>query len=308
MRWFRVSAKTSGASAGTPLLAATLVLAACSGSPATLGQPRIGPLPIIRDAASIRLPLDRYMLADADVLTVDRARRSLEQQCLARYLPDSPLGAAGDTVPAAASSRLLDYLDPGQAARYGYHSPGSPPAPGAHPGELPTSLAAQITAIFNGTVAVFHGMTVPPGGCAGQAGEILMRGVRNPGFDVRILVLGASHAAMNDSRVRATFAAWSSCMARSGFTFPTPMAAAGNPAWDRHGLDMKNLSPDTGPEVRTAVADTRCRDSTQLYGIVYAVVAAYQVRVIAAQRPQLDAGKRDTDTLLVNAKTALHHL
>ena len=75
-----------------------------------------------------------------------------------------------------------------------------------------------------------------------------------------------------DSRIRAADRLWSRCMARRGFSYASPAAAAGH-RWP------KSPSP---AEIATASADVSCKTRTNLLNTWLAVETAYQQALIGA--------------------------
>jgi hypothetical protein len=122
--------------------------------------------------------------------------------------------------------------------------------------------------------SVVAGLPVPTGGCIGEADRTLTGSLSTAdlrrGSDLQASSFAQSRV---DSRVRAVFQAWSSCLERSGYRYADPLAAAADPAFtgpaDQHQLDV-------------ATADIACKASTNLVGVWFSVEAAYEARAIAA--------------------------
>jgi hypothetical protein len=90
--------------------------------------------------------------------------------------------------------------------------------------------------------------------------------------------LGMWEKAQSDPRVIRGFKAWSACMRQAGYSYPTPLTAAGDQRW---------AGAISQAEIQTAVADVRCKQRTDLIGIWFSVESGYENASIQANIQQL---------------------
>ncbi|QKW35900.1 hypothetical protein HUT06_19205 [Actinomadura sp. NAK00032] len=248
----------------------------------------------VGDVAALTLPLDAYRTSPAQRKTVQRAEKKLVTACLRRY------GVAfdvGDPAPPPFSQNARRYglADEERAGRLGYSSPEiskRPPRP-----DLPPRARE---AAWGDGPAKIHGRAVPEGGCVGEAGRTLNAGSRQSGTLGDRLAFTSLQRAAKDSRVRTAFAVWSRCMKRAGHSYATPRDANR----DRRFID----GPDhrvTRVEKATAVADVRCKHEARLIDIWASVEAAYQKRLIARHKTELDRERAANAARIGNANRVL---
>lgn len=97
------------------------------------------------------------------------------------------------------------------------------------------------------------------------------------------------HSAVDDPRVVAAYAAWSSCMKAEGYRYATPQEAIGDPSLVPETVKENGASVvrHSAAELAHATADVRCKTSTNLVGIAVTVQAAYDDLYIAGHRDAL---------------------
>jgi hypothetical protein len=308
-----IALAVSACSSGPPSAPAVRALGG-AGQLGLKAEPPLGPVPVINGPASMHLPLDPYFLAPGQILTVDAAERKAEQACIHRYLPRVALGTYGLPVLQGASSQPLVYLDPAQAARYGYHDP----VIGEEISEVNLETSPEALAVDDGNVAVVNGVRVPPGGCRTVGVDAVIGGIpssRVPTGNARQdTVAGIARiidqvVVQNDSRIIAVNRRWSSCMAGLGYDYLNPGAAVASRRWFLANVPMPKSQrpPITSTEVRTAVADVTCRSRAGLYGLYWAVAAAYQNSWLANGQNHSMAGaqQRADQLMLTRADTIL---
>jgi hypothetical protein len=111
------------------------------------------------------------------------------------------------------------------------------------------------------------------------------------------LGLRAHLLSRQDSRSRAVFSARSRCMRQTGSSYPDPMTANNDLAFATEEA--------TGTEVRTPVADVRCKRTVGVVEVWTAVEAAYQRQAIDAHHDQLELIRQAIQARLANARAVL---
>jgi hypothetical protein len=258
------------------------VLAGCSGN-----QENEVPTPQL---VQLTLPFDAYKWNPREQGTYELARRRLVGVCVTAQ-------GLAFTMPSNAELRALpDYYDNSRrygivgqdvAARFGYH--------------LPTDAAGQRRSRdidqWNKTVdsaqeAAIYG----DGGCYEQADRQLGQAV--PAADVDWLTTRSAEslatAKKADDVVQAT-TAWRACMAADGFDYPSPTDSLGDPRWN---IATGEVSAD---EVRVAVTDARCKESSGLLHTLQTTETAWQRQVIADNPERFRAIADQKQAMLANA-------
>lgn len=213
------------------------------------------------------LPIYAYELPPARQDLLTDAQLKLQAQCMSGF------GVAMQvrySVPAPTSDpRLRRYgvSDLQVAQRYGYHLGPSVRTDATNGDASTTSLSGQQLAVLKGTAAVApNGKPVPAGGCTAVAARRLGLGAARQNFEdvATATAMGSVSRIDADSFQKSLASAattpiladWGACMARSGYHFSSPIAAAG-------AADLSTAEP-TRAETEQAVADVRCKQSTGL--------------------------------------------
>jgi hypothetical protein len=308
-----IASAVSACSSGIPSVPAV-------GGPAGAGQlglkaePPLGRVPVVDGSAALHLPLDPYFLSPSQIVTVEAAERKAEQACIHRYLPGVALGTYGRPVLQGASSQPLEYLDPVQAARYGYHDP----TIDKEISEVSLEMGSQALAVDAGRAAVVNGLRVPSGGCRVVGVDTVIKGIPASllptGNANQDTIAGTARiidqmVTQNDSRAISANRKWSSCMAGFGYDYANPWAAANDKRWFLANVPAPKAQrpPITSTEVRAAAADVTCRSRVDLYSMYWAVAAAYQNEWLAnGQNHALaQAQERADQLMLTRADTIL---
>jgi hypothetical protein len=240
-------------------------------------EPPVAAIPAGVDVREWELPLDPYELSPPDRLTVSRAHLTLMADCLGRHGIDMEIPEPR-LIPGTRHERRYGLTDEGSAARHGYHVPEFTDRPPWREPALPDDIADD---------------------CVDWARHRLIRGVPDvpePHLAQK-LRLRAHALSREDSRVRAVFSAWSRCMRASGFSYPDPMAA-------NNDLVFAGEMP-TDTEIRTAVADVRCKRAVGVVEVWAAVEMAYQRQAIDAHHDQLELIRQAIQVRLANAQEVL---
>jgi hypothetical protein len=272
------------------LAAGGLIVAGCTGpdtgAPARQPEPAVS-VPAAGTGPAAALPLHRY-LPTREQETVSRdAEQAAFRQCMARLKFEIPAGPiAADTTDDQRDRYML--ADPAVAQARGYHPDEAEAAAQASVAPAPSRPPAHITAATGRGPSRVNGVEVPEGGCQGEVGARLdSAGDQSARQFVNDLQRMSWDRSLQDSRVRAVFQAWSACMAEAGFFYRTPRDANNDPAFN---------TPKASPEeIRTAVADVRCKQTTNLVGIWSAADVGYQQQAVAANQGRLDGIARDIE-------------
>ncbi|MDO0938924.1 hypothetical protein QQY66_47120 [Streptomyces sp. DG2A-72] len=270
----------------TALLALTAI-SSCSSSPKNENnsEPEIPAIPRIIAAASLRLPLQDYLLTDRQLRDLDQARVVLIDRCMRRfgfgYSVQQPTANYG---PRSATERRYGITDASDAAEHGYGLGNRDPALQKPPAKPRLGVDAQ-TVLFGKGRSSIKGLKVPDGGCVAQADQSL--GTTAPaGTDPGLaqqLSFQSFDRSKADSRVLKVTRAWSDCMAHSGYEYTDPLAPLADP-----GLSGSTSARTIG----TATTDIRCKKSTNLVGVWFAVESAYQKQLIDQNSEQLKGLKQ----------------
>ncbi|MFD8756434.1 hypothetical protein ACFV0O_36480 [Kitasatospora sp. NPDC059577] len=283
----------------------SLSVAGC-GSTATgaAAVPVIGPVPTITAVEQISRPIDRYLVTPQQVTTLQSAANELNEKCMREFgLPPVATGLIGFDDQALRYDRthapLYGFFDPAQAAVSGYDrvpaaAPGgpagssSPPSPEAMTVEHGVDQAGK-------AVSAYGGKSVPAGGCKGEGAR--GTGGALPLPDPQALPDHGPKVPTDDPRVRAVFAAWSSCMRAKGYRYATPqdvLADTGLLPTTREQDGVVSVR-HSAEELKQAVDDVACKLSTNLVGISLAVQSAYDTQYIEGHGPALDDYRRTVE-------------
>ncbi|MET9413395.1 hypothetical protein ABZY03_04245 [Streptomyces klenkii] len=272
----------------------------------------------MESAASHPLPIDPYLLTNAQADRLDAARRTLVERCMNRFgITYRPPDPATPFRPGTRTQYRYGVTDPGDAARYGFAPPGSPRTP-APPPAPPPSLSAEAGVVLTGTDDPkakpgssaakggqrVGGRTVPAGGCLGEARAVLRTDGAEAGGDAPVadrINAESFEKARRDPRVTGILAQWAACMKQRGFpSYADPLQASGDPAWRTEQPSAK--------EREAATADARCKKAHNVVGVWFTVDAAYQRQEIDRNAKELAAVKAGLAARQERAGAALGEL
>jgi hypothetical protein len=284
-------------------VAAVLPLAACTAGGAAhgrtdsdTGEPAVTTaIPALLDTAHLALPVERYVPTPDQVRLVDQARLRLIDRCMTRFGMRYQVALPRTAGAHNQLYRRYGITDARAAAVDGYgvaaDDPGRQPRP-----PKPKLGPEGETALFGKGRSTVRGITVPAGGCVGEANGILAASgppVANPTLGQN-LSAESFQRSQRDSRVLRGFAAWSGCMARDGYYYTDPLQPPADP----------QLGDGSGTEAtRIARADVACKQQTNLVGTWYTVESAYQQRMIEANQTALNTVRQSIDSQLAAART-----
>jgi hypothetical protein len=214
------------------------------------------------------LPVQRYLITASEAVEFQDAQDVLITQCMKgfgfTYVPQRPAPITGIDSDAANMSRRYGVSSLVTIDAYGYHAP---PAPAQAPpvDELTSLSVAEYEVLWghseksdSDTVTrTSSGVSIPSGGCMVESAQTFDRLTPTP-QQARLpgqINSDSFTRSQSDPRVVRVIAAWSKCMADSGYTVTSP-------------LDV--MAPFTGPlpasaaEIAEAKADLACKDRTRL--------------------------------------------
>ncbi|GAA1072222.1 hypothetical protein [Kitasatospora arboriphila] len=309
------------------LIALPLLLAGCASAgaepkPGTASPSRTDPVPSVSavpalDSANDRpLPLDGYLLNYEQQTQVEQAQAKLVTACMTRLgftfaFPASPRELRGSDAPTTRIDGRYGPQNAATMATWGYHPEGGVPAEKMQPRSAPAPKSREETIAQTGSSdpkqrfgpggQLVNGRKVPDHGCFGEANQRLTGAVDGQIGDPQTAVtlkFRTLSESQQDTRTRAAFARWSQCMKGSGFDYPDPVAAMGDPEWNRTPMP-------TPHEIRVAEADAGCRHEHNVVGIWYAVDYAYQQEAIAAEGKAMAEAKAGLETQVRAARQVL---
>ncbi|MEV0618228.1 hypothetical protein AB0I81_33230 [Nonomuraea sp. NPDC050404] len=237
-------------------------------------QPARPSVPAVPDPGSLRLPVDRYLLDDRQLILRAKAGQRFLSRCMRGFGVDFPehLTSQPARPRAAHVERRYGLADLRRAERTGYDldDRATPPKPSATlTSDQLTVLGGSAKGAAHRTVKTFRGKSLPEGGCAGE----LSRLFRDAHVDNKLLQridLAGFSSISRDARVKNAHAAWSACMKRRGFSYAEPLEPA-----------KRFIGAGTSPgEVATATADVTCKQATNTVGIAHSVDVETQTAMI----------------------------
>lgn len=301
------SATTSAPDPGAPSPTAAAVDSPSSASSS--------PAPTLAaDLPSFNFPLDAYELNGADLYTIEEAQFQLANDCMERFgFPTYTPPLNRDEMVAEqkeSEGRLYGIDSVSEAKSYGYMPP---VAIGSSQDDALPSQSTSYEFVFTGnktgniatppggwtSPGKFGGLTIPPGGCLGEARTKLWG---SPDSQIKDAVAqslrdGAYSESMADPKVQSLIAQWSACMAQQGYHYQSPL----EPKFNR----PDGSTPSTA-EVNTAVADVKCKKKLDLVEKWNAVNVERQQQAIEKNQLDLTDEKNKIQAALKKATTVLN--
>ncbi|MGI5164397.1 hypothetical protein ACQEU3_08590 [Spirillospora sp. CA-253888] len=254
--------------------------------------------------------MDAYELTVEQESTLRKAQTMLLNDCMRRFKfngqftapPLSPLGVA--------VQNRRQVLDEEQAKRSGYHrfsmSDGKSDT-GPERNGSPPAAARAVSDVMNGTVSSYLGSAVPAGGCVGEAQRKIVegapwpKGVQNDQASLGNFVSGlhgqAYQSTQADPRFQQVVKRWSDCMRRFGYAYRKPDDAVLDKRWRGAGVSQT--------EIKTAVADVRCKKEVNYVGAQAVLQAAYERKLADRNAEALRTVQRLNETRMKNAARVL---
>jgi hypothetical protein len=251
--------------------------------------PVIAKIPKLGTTDGLRLPIEAYRPTAAQQNVVDDAVEQVTGECMTQYgLTYTP--TTSNLPDVHETAREYGIGDLATARKYGYHSATQTFTDKSKDDSAPPQAAGQLLVLTGSSTgadttsgpnkATYHGKAIPDGGCSGLA-QRAVTGADDidPNSVPDSILVEMWKQSQSDTRVIAVIAAWSTCMKSAGFAYASPLDAPDDPAF-------------TGPtptahEITTAVADMRCKQSTNLIGVWFTVESAYETAAITQQSAQV---------------------
>lgn len=261
-----VARRARAALRGVSVLAATALVAGVAGCSSTQGQPDVPAAPATpRVSADIILPFDAYDVTPQVQRVENDAYRELVSRCAAGYGVDLAMPAA--EVPVETNARRYGLFDADRARTHGYVGT-TVFLDQVRAGEWRPSALQKY--VLTGESRPPGAPAVPAGGCARRSEQEL--GLPDATMaDVSAAGRSTFDQAAADPGVRAAEQRWSACLATQGLHYARTFDPSNQPWTQPRGSAL---------ELRTATADVRCKQTTNLVGAWLAAEAALQRRVI----------------------------
>ncbi|WP_329492673.1 hypothetical protein [Kitasatospora herbaricolor] len=237
--------------------------------------------------ATWKLPLEAYLPSKTEDDQLRRATNSLNQSCMAKagFADWKP----APELPKLGPKTLTDW-------RYGIHDQELSSKRGYHPDAAEQS--AYDEAMQKGAVSGLSGKAAETlDSCGSQSKQRIGGGDKTYGELAQRLSSDAGLRAKQQPEVTAAFKAWSGCMKQSGYSYKEPLDASDDPKFN--SKDVTRL------EVDTALADLKCRTSTNVAKIWYDAEVKLQKEAEEKNAPALRAERKELDSYIKNAATAL---
>lgn len=248
-------------------------------------------------AKGLVLPIDPYLETYPEVVSLQRAKNSVQRDCMARFGFDFSPPEPGIHPPAAYNAanmeRRYGISDPETAKTYGYAVPDDksgevvPYEPGSEAADLVFDRTAPEGKKAPGT---YQGKKIPAGGCRGESDRAV--GTFDEDLPSRINTQSWEKA-KQDPQVLDVNRKWSSCMKDKGYETATPLEAIERSyaPGGVSGADSKSM----------AVADVECKKSTDLVGVYFSTESRIQKATIEKHQLELDELKKSNETVIKKA-------
>lgn len=275
-----------------------------------VSAPSLSAVPILESVAGLTLPTEAYRPTANQRNTIAKAVSAKLAECMSQFGFVWALGAADLPAPNQVD-RLYGVADLAIAEQFGYHLPstdnGRPNVPRPNPSLSPTQLLV-LTGSTSGIAPAgsakspgsYRGKPIPAGGCSAQAHrDVLDADDIDPTRLADTITVGMWEKSKADPRVTAVVAEWSACMKESGYAYASPLDAGGDhPEWRK--------APTPGQaEVRAAVADVKCKQSTNLIGIWFTLESGYEQEAIQLHLDALNRIRQQWQTAAAKAAQVL---
>jgi len=263
-----------------------LAVTGCSGKTAA---PPLGEIPHVTSVDQLSRPIDSWLPTMGQVNSIIKATGVVAAQCMRNYGFDYHLDEKEvDPIAEIDRGETFGYFNPSTVGEKGYDAViiGTSTEVDAKPGE---------SVVFSGRdnkgapVKEYAGKSLPEGGCyrfaQNAVGDV-------PKFSPQELPDGGPKIPLTDPRLTSVIKSWSECMKVAGFSYGTPAEAFLDPRWRTRESGYKH----TSLEISVATADSNCKISSNLMGVVVALEAAYDLPYIKSHVSVLEALKRKCDS------------
>ncbi|MFE0379132.1 hypothetical protein ACFW1M_26915 [Streptomyces inhibens] len=288
-----MSLSRARAATALALLLATTACTALQTEPAPAGHSTAPPPSASRQAGQLTLPLDAYASTVAETHVVEDAQDILMRRCM------NDLGMEWKTLPRVDAQDIeppnLGRYGAGEAEaiRYGYHPRPDPPSVirRNRAWDEREALPAEVQRAAYGPSG--------KGGCLKTAQRQLVGSAAPPDYHAFNQLTGtALETSRRTPEVRDAVRTWHVCMAKAGFDYPDPLAAAVSERW--------RTAEPTPAERTTARADAACQRSTKVMTVWAAAETRIQRRLIQQNTGRLHEAKARKDRWLAAARRVLN--
>ncbi|MEU6068533.1 hypothetical protein ABZ864_29765 [Streptomyces sp. NPDC047082] len=289
--------------AGTLLLAAVVMLVGCtseSEEEAAPKRPHVQ-VPRLTNANSREMPLDEYLLNPAQLESVSSAYSMSIANCMREYgftypASDSFNSGIGADAPKSRVDGRFGFQSMTHAKKWGYHPAGGFPVDkqqrltsNADPEKWFTLTGTRDLSENSGPGGnARNGHRIPSHGCVGDA-LLEITGSRNGiigdaevATDLKFKTLVD---AQKDPRTLKVFDLWSRCMRGYKYSYRSPLGAMSDARWG------KSDRPSSA-EIRTAVADQKCRSRHNVVGVWFAADFEHQEQAVNVNHDKLAEVKK----------------
>jgi hypothetical protein len=285
-------------------------LAACtaatsSGPDVTVTDPAVGrPAPPDSvQAALSRMAFTPYAalgLSNNDGLAPGESPNELSSACM------SAAGYPGDSSDAPFAVQISDaglafaqywgswgYVGLGEAEQYGFLAPA---------GSALSSLGIDVPPADNNPDSLPAAEQTAMGKCRSIVQDFTLEASNGPLAGIQVMANDIHNDILRNALVKSATKAWSSCMAKNGYSYPDPVTAFRDEMQNIYGGSGHGKSIEIGgtsltpaqnqAQIAMAVADANCTQSTDLAGIYFAVEAGYEQQIVNANQVALTTAVR----------------
>ncbi|WP_326844474.1 hypothetical protein OHB33_40645 (plasmid) [Streptomyces sp. NBC_01558] len=246
-------------------------------------------------AKGMRLPLEDYMLAYADVVDVENARDVVRQQCMQRlnfkFTPEPSGLRPASAYDSMNMKRRYGITDRTEAAAHGF--------------ALPQAGTEDDTASEDAELAREDSESSVPGWDQAMNETCIPEANAKVGILYETDLAGDLASASYDATAKQTsvknaVATWSSCMAGDGHQVKSLDDTEGRFAKPQ----LSGLKPGRA-EVSMATDDIDCKQTSRLVSTWYTAETAYQLKQIASHKHELTAERNRNKKLIEKTRAVL---
>ncbi|WP_433831241.1 hypothetical protein ACQP2E_12970 [Actinoplanes sp. CA-015351] len=295
--------------AAVVLAAGALSTAGCAGdqdsggetpaSVASLAPPPVTATPSVSNLNDTRLPLDRYTTTVDQFIDLDYASKMVAADCMKRFGITYKFGRQNLDALRDRTNRL-GLMDEAEAKQNGYHGDPEDVAQYTQTDSAHTNLTDEQALVLLGTRPGLQAPEgVPEGGCIGEGHSKVQWNLEEDSW-LEDQTNEASARTFADERALKVIAGWSACMKKSGYRYDTPDDANNDQRWWKDDSVVAS-----GPEIKTAVADVRCKKKVNYLDQMTSILTAYQQQIVENNAERLETAHRNTQNALKNAAAVL---
>lgn len=269
----RATVRFRKAGLGAVLIFTTVCVVACgrgsSGTGATSATKPVRPAAwhLDEETGALTTPFIAYMPSEAEERVVEYANQLATRKCMRdegfEYAVFDDRGLPPD--PVANNSRIFGVASVSVATKFGYFAP-----PNALDGQEKARAATQAKVHKSG----YDGALAK---CSSAPGQIIP-----PDLPDGLGRFAGYEEVADDDRVREATSEWRKCLVALGFAASDANPTNGVGTWTRN-----DLSGVTEEEIRTAVADVKCKQESGLLDAEATALAAAEQSLVDENGPEL---------------------